>query len=115
MLRVEEGNINECEDCDGPIGIKRLLARPVTTLCIECKEEREEREAAEHRRHQNGGDHGDEDRDQRHRQRHARQFCDDSGRDRRAHRDAKDRAQGRCSLAQTIQGRLREGGDQAGQ
>jgi DnaK suppressor protein len=45
--RLESGDINECEDCGGPIGVKRLLARPVTTLCIECKEEREREEAVE--------------------------------------------------------------------
>ncbi len=42
--RLEDGTINECEDCGGPIGFKRLLARPVTTLCITCKEAREAEE-----------------------------------------------------------------------
>src|SRR5207244_2568607 len=32
--RLEKGTINECEDCAEPIGFKRLLARPVTTLCF---------------------------------------------------------------------------------
>ena len=45
--RLEDGTINECEDCGEPIGFKRLLARPVTTLCIECKEERERAEQAQ--------------------------------------------------------------------
>lgn len=44
LVRLSEGVIDECEDCDEPIGFKRLLARPVTTLCIECKEDREENE-----------------------------------------------------------------------
>jgi DnaK suppressor protein len=44
--RLEAGTIDECEDCGEPIGAKRLLARPVTTLCIDCKEEREKGEAA---------------------------------------------------------------------
>jgi len=39
--RIEEGVYNECESCGGPIGKKRLKARPVATLCIECKEEQE--------------------------------------------------------------------------
>jgi DnaK suppressor protein len=39
--RLESGTIDECEECGEPIGAKRLLARPVTTLCIVCKEERE--------------------------------------------------------------------------
>ena len=42
-----EGTIDECEDCGEPIGFKRLLARPVTTLCIDCKEEREKEEQAQ--------------------------------------------------------------------
>ncbi len=44
--RLDNGSINECEDCGEPIGMKRLLARPVTTLCIECKESREREEEA---------------------------------------------------------------------
>src|SRR5260221_6214929 len=40
LERLEAGNIDECEDCSDKIGFKRLLARPVTTLCIECKETR---------------------------------------------------------------------------
>ena len=45
--RLNNGTINECEDCGEPIGFKRLLARPVTTLCIDCKEEREREEQAQ--------------------------------------------------------------------
>lgn len=41
LTRLDTGNINECEDCGEDIGFKRLVARPVTTLCIGCKEERE--------------------------------------------------------------------------
>jgi DnaK suppressor protein len=33
-----------CERCEEPISIKRLDARPVTTLCIRCKEEQEKKE-----------------------------------------------------------------------
>jgi DnaK suppressor protein len=44
--RLESGAIDECEECGEPIGAKRLLARPVTTLCIACKEEREKQEAS---------------------------------------------------------------------
>jgi DnaK suppressor protein len=46
LSRVADKTINECEDCAEPIGFRRLLARPVTTLCIECKESRENDEAA---------------------------------------------------------------------
>lgn len=47
MDRLNDGTIDECEDCGEPIGFKRLLARPVTTLCIDCKESREEQERRE--------------------------------------------------------------------
>ena len=45
MRRLEAGNLDECEECAEPIGFKRLLARPVTTLCFECKTAREQVEA----------------------------------------------------------------------
>jgi len=45
MVRLEAGEIDECEECSEPIGFKRLLARPVTTLCFECKTAREQVEA----------------------------------------------------------------------
>src|SRR5207244_505893 len=32
LERLEQNTIDECEDCGEPIGVKRLLARPVTTL-----------------------------------------------------------------------------------
>jgi DnaK suppressor protein len=47
MARLEAGEIDECEECSEPIGFKRLLARPVTTLCFECKTAREQVEADE--------------------------------------------------------------------
>jgi DnaK suppressor protein len=46
LERLEAGEIDECEDCGDDIGYKRLLARPVTTLCVMCKEDREAGEAA---------------------------------------------------------------------
>ena len=48
--RLDEGTLDECEECGDPIGFKRLMARPVTTLCIHCKETQEEQEKmqAEH-------------------------------------------------------------------
>ena len=45
--RLESNTIDECESCGEPIGLKRLLARPVTTLCIDCKEEAEKEEVAQ--------------------------------------------------------------------
>lgn len=47
MQRLEAGEIDECEECSEPIGFKRLMARPVTTLCFECKSAREQVEAEE--------------------------------------------------------------------
>jgi DnaK suppressor protein len=47
LQRLEAGAIDECEECSEPIGFKRLLARPVTTLCFECKSAREQVEADE--------------------------------------------------------------------
>ncbi len=44
--RLTAGTINACEDCSEPIGFRRLVARPVTTLCISCKEDHEREEAA---------------------------------------------------------------------
>ena len=47
LKRIDAGDIDECEECGEPIGFKRLLARPVTTLCIDCKSAREQAEAEE--------------------------------------------------------------------
>ncbi len=47
LKRLEAGDVNECEECSEPIGFPRLMARPVTTLCIDCKAEREQLEADE--------------------------------------------------------------------
>ena len=44
IARIDEGSYGVCETCGNPIGFKRLKARPVTTLCIECKTEQEENE-----------------------------------------------------------------------
>src|SRR3954463_16518440 len=38
IARLEADEIDVCEDCGEAISFRRLLARPVTTLCIECKE-----------------------------------------------------------------------------
>lgn len=47
IQRLEAGTLDECEECSEPIGFKRLMARPVTTLCFECKSAREQVEADE--------------------------------------------------------------------
>jgi DnaK suppressor protein len=47
LKRLDTGDVDECEECSEPIGFKRLMARPVTTLCFECKSAREQVEADE--------------------------------------------------------------------
>lgn len=44
LSRIEEGVFGICERCEEDISLKRLEARPVTTLCIRCKEEQEKKE-----------------------------------------------------------------------
>ncbi len=44
FARIEGGSYGRCEECGGDIGIERLKARPVTTLCIACKSAQEARE-----------------------------------------------------------------------
>lgn len=41
LKKIDSGEFGTCESCEEPISIKRLEARPVTTLCIRCKEEQE--------------------------------------------------------------------------
>lgn len=44
LKRIEDGSYGYCLETGEPIGIKRLEARPVATLCIEAQERRERRE-----------------------------------------------------------------------
>ncbi len=44
FARIDDGTYGRCEECGGDIGIERLKARPVTTLCISCKSAQEARE-----------------------------------------------------------------------
>ncbi len=37
LARIDDGSYGKCEECDENIGRERLEARPVTTLCIDCK------------------------------------------------------------------------------
>ena len=41
LQRVDDGDYGYCEDTGEPIGIKRLEARPIATLCIEAQERHE--------------------------------------------------------------------------
>ena len=47
IIRLDAGTIDECDECAEPIGYKRLMARPVTTQCFECKTAAEKVEADE--------------------------------------------------------------------
>lgn len=42
--KIDNGTYGVCESCGEEISEKRLMARPVTTCCIECKKEEEEQE-----------------------------------------------------------------------
>ncbi len=41
LRKIEQGEYGECLNCGEDIGVKRLRARPVAELCIECKSEQE--------------------------------------------------------------------------
>ena len=41
LQRIEDGTYGICELCGEDISRQRLEARPVTTLCIECKKKQE--------------------------------------------------------------------------
>ncbi|OGW40978.1 MAG: RNA polymerase-binding protein DksA [Nitrospirae bacterium RBG_13_39_12] len=42
--RIDQGIFGICDKCGEDIDIRRLEARPVTTMCIECKTLQEEEE-----------------------------------------------------------------------
>lgn len=44
--RIEDQSFGICDDCGDDISDKRLEARPVTTLCINCKTKQENYEKA---------------------------------------------------------------------
>jgi DnaK suppressor protein len=45
---LDQDNYGFCEECGVEIGIKRLEARPTSTLCIDCKTLEEIKERQEH-------------------------------------------------------------------
>jgi DnaK suppressor protein len=55
LVRLANDTIDVCEECGEKIAFKRLLARPVTTLCIDCKEQNEREEAAVEQPGEGGG------------------------------------------------------------
>jgi DnaK suppressor protein len=44
LERIENGTYGICESCEEYISFERLEARPVTTLCIDCKTKQEDEE-----------------------------------------------------------------------
>ena len=44
LQRLKNGTYGFCEDTGEPIGLKRLIARPVATLCIAAQEKHEKEE-----------------------------------------------------------------------
>ena len=44
LKRLKDGTYGYCEDTGEPIGLKRLIARPIATLCIEAQEKHEKKE-----------------------------------------------------------------------
>jgi DnaK suppressor protein len=46
LERIDQGSFGICELCGKEISEERLMARPVTTLCIDCKKKQEARERA---------------------------------------------------------------------
>ena len=42
--KIEDGVYGECESCGEQISLKRIQARPVAELCIDCKAEQEQLE-----------------------------------------------------------------------
>lgn len=44
LSTIEDGEYGYCEETGDPIGVKRLMARPTATLCIEAKVRQEKKE-----------------------------------------------------------------------
>jgi len=44
LQKMDDGEFGKCVTCGEDIGVKRLRARPVAELCIDCKAEQEKLE-----------------------------------------------------------------------
>ena len=44
LKKLKDGTYGYCENTGEPIGLKRLIARPIATLCIEAQEKHEKEE-----------------------------------------------------------------------
>lgn len=47
LKRIDEGTFGICQECGEEISESRLKARPVATLCVECKRKQERQEKRE--------------------------------------------------------------------
>jgi DnaK suppressor protein len=50
IVRIDDGSYGWCEETGEPIGLARLEARPVATLCVEAQERRERQTGGGRRR-----------------------------------------------------------------
>lgn len=44
LRRLDAGEYGICQECEEPIGVKRLKAMPFTLLCVRCQQQEEEAE-----------------------------------------------------------------------
>jgi len=44
LKRIADGSFGKCDQCEEDIELRRLEARPTTTLCVSCKEDEERKE-----------------------------------------------------------------------
>ena len=44
LRKIDDGTYGFCEETGEPIGLQRLIARPIATLCIEAQERHEKEE-----------------------------------------------------------------------
>ena len=44
LEKLDDGTFGRCASCEEDIGVKRLEARPVAELCIDCKSQQEKLE-----------------------------------------------------------------------
>ena len=44
LRRIDLGTYGYCEETDEPIGVKRLIARPIASLCLDAQERHEKME-----------------------------------------------------------------------
>lgn len=60
LRKIQAGTFGVCEDCEEDIELKRLEARPTSTLCVNCKEMQEHQEHVhiDGRRHKSVGSLG---------------------------------------------------------